>query len=88
MDYILIIVIIISIIFLISILYYMNYLSSFGLIVSTLVILNMFLVILIKLYNGRGFFCSDLDSKASVDFSFENELKDRTINYIKDYKNE
>tara|TARA_A100001015_G_scaffold167532_2_gene186247 strand:+ start:513 stop:782 length:270 start_codon:yes stop_codon:yes gene_type:complete len=89
MDYILIITIIISICFL---LYLLNtqeeYLSGFGIVVSILVIANIILFVLIKLYNGRGFFCADLDNKASVDFSFEKKLKKETIDYVKDLKND
>ena len=88
MDYLLIIVIVISIIFLLSILNYMNYLNGLGLIISVLVISNIALIILIKIYNGRGFYCSDLETKASVNFSFEKEFKKDTINYIKDIKKE
>lgn len=88
MDYLLIISIIISVCFLLSILNYMDYLSGFSLIVSILVITNILLIVLIKLYNGRGFYCSDLLSKASTNFTFKKEFKRDTIDYVKNLKND
>ena len=86
MDYKLILTIIIAVILLLSLLNYNDYLNSLGIIVSLLVIGNIIIILLIKIYDGRGFLCSSLSTKSSKHFSFETEFENRSINYLKNSK--
>ena len=88
MNYKLVLTILISLIFLIAALNYTDHLSGYGLIVSILIMGNIVLIVLIKIYNGRGFYCSDLLSKASTNFTLKKEFKRDTIDYVKDLKND
>ena len=82
MNYKLVLTILISLIFLIAALNYTDHLSAYGLIVSILIMANIVLIVLIKIYNGRGFYCDDLSLKSSKEFSIDKQLQEETLNYV------
>ena len=46
----------------------------------------MILIVLIKIYNGRGFYCDDLSKESNKDFSIEEQLQKDTLKYVKNKK--